>query len=125
MAKAKRPSKPAFTPRAQTGTDLRAWRLLVGLLAREVADLIGVSERSVLRAERSARPTGKVLAGFERLQGLLLEGKLDIRPLLRRRWSRGTTKTQKRPLTGHSPRKTLGRNMTSGLKKPRQTGRSF
>jgi transcriptional regulator with XRE-family HTH domain len=93
MAKAKKPSKPAFTPRAQTGTDLRAWRLMVGLLAREVADLIGVSERTVLRAERSARPTGKVLAGFERLQERLLEGKLDIRPLLRRRWSRGTTKT--------------------------------
>lgn len=124
MPKARKPEK-AVAPRAQTGADLRAWRVLVGLLAREVAELIGVSERTVLRAERSARPTGKVLAGFERLQEHLLEGKLDIRPLLRRRWSRGTTKTQKRPLTGHSPRKTLGRNMTSGLKKPRQTGRSF
>jgi hypothetical protein len=122
MAEAKKPSKPALVPRAQTGADLRAWRLLVGLLAREIADLIDVSERSVLRAERSARPTGKVLAGFERLQGLLLEGKLDIRPLLRRRWSRGTTKTQKSLLTGHAPRKVSGRNMTSGSKKPRQTG---
>jgi hypothetical protein len=125
MAKAKKPSKPVLAPRAQTGADLRAWRVLVGLLVREVAELVGVSERSVLRAERSARPTGKVLAGFERLQARLLEGKLDIRPLLRRRWwSRGTTKIQKRPLIGHSPRKTSGRNMTSGSKKPRQTGPS-
>ena len=124
MAKARKPNEPALAPRAQTGADLRAWRLLVGLLAREVAELIGVTERSVLRAERSGRPTGKVLAGFERLQERWLEGKLDIRPLLRRRWSRGTTKIQKRPLTGHSPREMSGRNMTSGSKKPRQTGRS-
>jgi transcriptional regulator with XRE-family HTH domain len=118
MAKAKKPDQPAASARAQTGADLRAWRGLVGLLAREVAELIGVSERSVLRAERSAWPTGKVLAGFEQLQERLLEGKLDIRPVLRRRWSRGqttkTAKTQKASLTGHSPRKTPGRNMTPG-----------
>src|SRR4051794_25685908 len=107
MAKAKKSDKPAVVARAQTGADLRAWRLAVGLLAREVAELIGVSERSVLRAERSAEPRGKVLVGFERLQDRLLEGRLDIGPLLRRRFSCGrATKTQKAARTGHSPRKT-------------------
>ena len=98
MAKVNKPSKPALAPRAQTGADLRAWQVLVGLLAREVAKLIGVSERTVLRAERSARPSGKVLAGFERLQERLLEGQLDIRPLLRHRNSRPQSRNQVAPL---------------------------
>jgi hypothetical protein len=70
MAK-KKGAPTAFTVPEQTGADLRAWRLAVGLLAREVAELIGVSERTVLRAERSAKPYGKVLVGFKRLQDRL------------------------------------------------------
>jgi hypothetical protein len=117
MPKVRKPEKALASP-AQTGADLRAWRRAVGLLAREVAELIGVSERSVLRAERSLEPGGKVLAGFQRLQDRLLEGKLDVRPVLRRRWARGqtakTAKTQKTAATGHSPRETAGKNRTSG-----------
>jgi predicted transcriptional regulator len=112
MPKARKPEKAVASP-AQTGADLRARRRAVGLLSREVAELIGVSERSVLRAERSLEPGGKVLAGFQRLQDRLLEGRLDIRPLLRRRWARRqTTKTQKTATTGHSPRKTARKNRT-------------
>jgi transcriptional regulator with XRE-family HTH domain len=128
MPKARKPEK-AIASRAQTGADLRAWRRAVGLLAREVAELIGVSERSVLRAERSPEPGGKILEGFQRLQDRLLEGRLNIGPILRRRWSRGrvtkTPRVQIMATTGHFPRETVEKNRTSEPQKPRQTGRSF
>jgi len=107
-----RKAEKVTASRAPTGADLRAWRRAVGLLAREVAELIGVSERTVLRAERSPEPRGKVLEGFQRLQDRLLEGKLDLRPLLRRRWAR--EQSAKTATTGHPPRKTAGKNRTPG-----------
>src|SRR4051794_23713008 len=125
MAK-KLTDRGAFIVPPQSGADLRAWRLLVGLLAREVAELIGVSERSVLRAERSVEPRGEVLVEFERLQARLLEGRLDIRPVLRRRWSRGrATKTKKTATTGHSPRKTAGKKRKSEGQKNRKVSPFF
>lgn len=87
MAKARKREK-TVVPRAQTGADLRAWRRAVGLHVREIADLIGVSVRSVIRAEHSDRPSAKVLQGMQRLQDRLLEGRLDLRPVMRRRYSR-------------------------------------
>ena len=108
MAKAKKADKKGLIVRAQSGTDLRAWRQAVGLRLAEVAELIGVSERSVSRAESSAEPSRYVLVGMQLLQERLLAGQLDIRPLIQRRVPQGRPKK-----TGQTPQKKPRKDRTT------------
>src|SRR4051794_2839492 len=88
----------------QSGADLREWRLAVGLWTREVVELIGVSQRSVERAERSAQPRGRVLEGYERIQIQLVQGRLNVCRIIRRRWLRRATKTTNKRHPGDKKR---------------------
>lgn len=91
------PLKPTRnTPRKyiQSGPELRAWRQAVGLRTDEMAELIGMGRRSVIRAEAAAVPSPRVLERVHVLEDRLLEGRLDINPLIRRRAPQGRAKNR-------------------------------
>src|SRR5271169_3169131 len=64
--------------RLQTGADLHAWRIRMAVSARELAKLIGVTERSIHRAEQSPKIGTKVKLAMELLQSRLAHGEIDI-----------------------------------------------
>ena len=95
MSKAREPDEDDVIRHIQTGAELRAWRTALGLRSLEIAELIGVTERTINRAERSAEPSARVLRGIHALEERFLAGKLDITPILRRRFTRPRKKTDK------------------------------
>jgi len=64
--------------RLQTGADLHAWRKRMAVSAKELAKLIGVTERSIHRAEKSGKLGSKVKLGMELLQSRLAHGEIDL-----------------------------------------------
>ena len=64
--------------RLQTGTDLHAWRIRMELSAKELAKLIGVTERSIHRAEQSPKIGMKIKLAMELFQSRLAHGEIDI-----------------------------------------------
>jgi DNA-binding XRE family transcriptional regulator len=64
--------------RLQTGADLHAWRVRMEVSAKELAKLIGVTERSIHHAERTGKLGSKVKLGMELLQSRLAHGEIDI-----------------------------------------------
>jgi DNA-binding XRE family transcriptional regulator len=61
-----------------TGADLHAWRTRMAVSARELGKLIGVTERSVHRAEKSGKLGMKVQLAMELLQSRLEHGEVDL-----------------------------------------------
>src|SRR5271167_4542223 len=68
--------------RLQTGTDLHAWRIRMAISAKELAKLIGVTERSIHRAEQSPKIGIKVKLAMELFQSRLAHGEIDIHSAL-------------------------------------------
>jgi transcriptional regulator with XRE-family HTH domain len=64
--------------RLQSGADLRAWRKAHGVSAKELAKLIGLTERSIHRAERRPKIGTKVKLAMELLESRLKHGEIDI-----------------------------------------------
>jgi len=64
--------------RLLTGADLHAWRIRMSISAKELGKLIGVTERSVHRAEKSEQLGMKVKLAMELLQSHLEHGEIDL-----------------------------------------------
>lgn len=64
--------------RLQSGADLRAWRKAHAVSAKELAKLIGVTERSIHRAERRPKIGTKLKLAMELLESRLKHGEIDI-----------------------------------------------
>ena len=64
--------------RLQKGTDLRAWRKAHGVSAKELAKLIGLTERTIHRGERSPKIGIKLKLAMELLESRLKHGEIDI-----------------------------------------------
>ena len=64
--------------RLQSGADLHAWRIRMEVSAKELAKLIGVTERSIHHAERTGKLGSKVKLGMELLQSRMAHGEIDI-----------------------------------------------
>jgi DNA-binding XRE family transcriptional regulator len=64
--------------RLQSGADLHAWRVRMEVSAKELAKLIGVTERSIHHAERTGKLGSKVKLGMELLQSRMAHGEIDI-----------------------------------------------
>jgi transcriptional regulator with XRE-family HTH domain len=71
---------PSGRYRLRTGAKLHAWRLQNGLSAKALAALIGVTERSIHRAERSAHLGSKVKLAMELLQTRIFHGEITLPP---------------------------------------------
>ena len=75
--------------RLLTGADLHAWRIQMAISARELGKLIGVTERTIHRAEQSGTLGGKLKLGIELLQSRLAHGEITLPPALRAAARRG------------------------------------
>ena len=64
--------------RLQSGADLLAWRKRMAVSAKELAKLIGVTERSIHRAEQSPKIGIKVKLAMELLESRLAHGEIDL-----------------------------------------------
>ena len=64
--------------RLQTGADLHAWRIRMAVSAKELANLIGVTERSIHYAEKTGKLGSKVKLAMELLQSRLAHGEIDL-----------------------------------------------
>ena len=64
--------------RLLTGPDLHAWRIRMSISAKELGKLVGVTERSVHRAEKSEKLGMKVQLAMELLQSRLEHGEIDL-----------------------------------------------
>jgi DNA-binding XRE family transcriptional regulator len=64
--------------RLQSGADLHAWRVRMEVSAKELAKLIGVTERSIHHAERTGKLGSKVKLGMELLQSRMAHGEIDL-----------------------------------------------
>jgi transcriptional regulator with XRE-family HTH domain len=64
--------------RLQSGADLLAWRKRMAVSAKELAKLIGVTERSIHRAEQSPKIGTKVKLAMELLESRLAHGEIDL-----------------------------------------------
>ena len=64
--------------RLQSGAELHAWRVRMEVSAKELAKLIGVTERSIHHAERTGKLGSKVKLGMELLQSRMAHGEIDI-----------------------------------------------
>jgi DNA-binding XRE family transcriptional regulator len=64
--------------RLLNGADLHAWRIHMAISAKELAKLIGVTERSIHRAERSGKLGSKLKLGMELLQTRLAHGEIAL-----------------------------------------------
>jgi DNA-binding XRE family transcriptional regulator len=74
MTKGNRPQD--ISNRLRTGTALQAWRNQMALSAKELAKLIGVTERTIHRAERTNKLGSKIKLGMELLQLRLAHGEI-------------------------------------------------
>ena len=64
--------------RLQTGADLHAWRTRMAISAKELGQLIGMTERSVHRAEKGGNLGTKIKLALELLQSRLEHGEIDL-----------------------------------------------
>ena len=64
--------------RLQSGADLHAWRIRMEVSAKELAKLIGVTERSIHYAEKTGKLGSKVKLGMELLQSRMAHGEIDL-----------------------------------------------
>ena len=64
--------------RLRTGADLLAWRNRMALSAKELAKLIGVTERTIHRAERTNKLGSKIQLGMELLQSRLAHEEITL-----------------------------------------------
>jgi DNA-binding XRE family transcriptional regulator len=64
--------------RLRTGADLQAWRNRMALSAKELAKLIGVTERTIHRAEQTNKLGSKIQLGIELLQSRLAHGEIIL-----------------------------------------------
>jgi transcriptional regulator with XRE-family HTH domain len=73
-------NKPSNNPskRLHTGRELHAWRMRMTLSAKELGQLIGVTERSIHRAEKGGKLGMKVQLAMELLQSRLEHGEIDL-----------------------------------------------
>ena len=64
--------------RLQSGAELHAWRVRMEVSAKELAKLIGVTERSIHYAEKTGKLGSKVKLAMELLQSRLVHGEIDL-----------------------------------------------
>jgi DNA-binding XRE family transcriptional regulator len=64
--------------RLLNGADLHAWRIHMAISARELGKLIGVTERTIHRAEQTGTLGSKLKLGMELLQSRLAHGEIDL-----------------------------------------------
>jgi transcriptional regulator with XRE-family HTH domain len=62
----------------ETGAELYAWRTRMGISARELGKLIGVTARSIHRAEQSAKLGTKVKLAMELFRSRLVHREIDL-----------------------------------------------
>jgi hypothetical protein len=72
-----------------SGADIRAWRKSVGLYVKELAELLGVTPPSLIRAEQSPSPSLRIVYGVELLRNKVLSGDVDLRSITEARVKRG------------------------------------
>src|ERR1700730_12350168 len=64
--------------RIRNGTELRAWRLRMAITARQLGELIGVTERTIHRAEERGHLGVKLTLSMEVLLSRLSHGEIDL-----------------------------------------------
>jgi transcriptional regulator with XRE-family HTH domain len=62
----------------QTGDQLRTWRRAHGLSAKELSALIGVTERSIHRAERSPKIGARIKLAMKLLEARISHGEITL-----------------------------------------------
>jgi len=78
-----------------SGADIRAWRKSVGLYVKELAELLGVTSPSLIRAEQSQSPSLRIVYGVELFRNKVLSGEVDLRRITEARVKRGGRKKVK------------------------------
>jgi len=101
MTKENRPQD--ISNRLRTGTALQAWRNQMALSAKELAKLIGVTERTIHRAERTNKLGSKVKLGMELLQSRLAHGEITLPTALKARSRRGRPRKQEALTVSEEP----------------------
>jgi transcriptional regulator with XRE-family HTH domain len=84
--------------RIRNGKELRAWRLRIAITARQLAELIGVTERTVHRAEESGTLGVKLTLSMELLLTRLQHGEIDLPSSLGPTSRRGRPPSKERTL---------------------------
>src|SRR5271166_3305121 len=84
--------------RLQSGADLHAWRIRMEVSAKELAKLIGVTERSIHYAEKTGKLGSKVKLGMELLQSRMAHGEIDIPSALGAAPRRGRPRKEETPV---------------------------
>ena len=79
----------------RSGADIRAWRKSVGLYVKELAELLGVTSPSLIRAEQSQSPSLRIVYGVELFRNKVLSGEVDLRRITEARVKRGGRKKVK------------------------------
>jgi transcriptional regulator with XRE-family HTH domain len=79
----------------RSGADIRAWRKSTGLYVKELAELLGVTSPSLIRAEQSQSPSLRIVYGVELLRNKVLSGDVDLRRITEARVKRGGRKKVK------------------------------
>jgi hypothetical protein len=79
----------------RSGADIRAWRKSVGLYVKELAELLGVTSPSLIRAEQSQSPSLRIVYGAELFRNKVLSGEVDLRRITEARVKRGGRKKVK------------------------------
>jgi DNA-binding XRE family transcriptional regulator len=64
--------------RLQTGAELHEWRTRMMISARQLGKLIGVTERSIHRAEKTGRLGTKITLAMELFLSRLAHGEIDL-----------------------------------------------
>jgi transcriptional regulator with XRE-family HTH domain len=64
--------------RLQTGAELHQWRTRMAISARQLGKLIGVTERSIHRAEKTGRLGTKITLAMELFLSRLAHGEIDL-----------------------------------------------
>lgn len=78
-----------------SGADIRAWRKSVGLYVKELAELLGVTSPSLIRAEQSQSPSLRIVYGVELFRNKVLSGEVELRRITEARVKRGGRKKVK------------------------------
>ena len=75
----------------QTGKELRAWRMALGLRQRELARILRLHPNTIRRAEwaKGEHLKGQVLLGVQLMQHRIVHGEIDFSAIFRERVPRG------------------------------------